>query len=393
MEGSGLQKQSNKMHWLLELGGEQGYLTVDQVLEALPEAEYHLDQLEELFTILYDQGVAVYDSKQEAEEAKARGEKPGVDQDRPEGPDLTAIPVNDTVGLYLKEMGHVPLLTPEEEIALGKQLERGREAERQLAHNGHDPRERKKLKRLIRRGKEARQHLIEANTRLVVSMAKRYRGLGLSFLDLIQAGNLGLIKAADRFDYSRGYKFGTYATWWIRQGITRAVSEKGRTIRIPVHMGDRIRKLLRTAQRMEQDLGRRPTPEEIAEEMGLDPHQVQWMLRVSTHPVSLDKPIGEEEDGSELGDLIEDEGAPSPAQSADQSQLREDLNRMLATLPPREARVLRLRFGLKGDRTHTLNEIGQKLGVTRERARQIAQSGFRRLRHPRHSRRLRSYLK
>jgi RNA polymerase primary sigma factor len=386
------QEQSNKIDWLLNVAEEQGYLTADQVLEALPEAEYGLDQLEELFTILYDQGVAVYDSKQEAEETKSRGERTGGDGDRPDAPDLSTIPINDTIGLYLREMGHVPLLTPEEEVTLGRQVERGRETEHQLAHNGHDPRERKKLKRLIRHGKEARQHLIEANTRLVVSMAKRYRGLGLSFLDLIQAGNLGLIKAADRFDHSRGYKFGTYATWWIRQGITRAVSEQGRTIRIPVHMGDRIRKLLRTAQRIEQGLGRRPTPEEIAEEMGLDPHQVQWMLRVSTHPVSLDSPIGEEEDASELGDLIEDEGAPSPAQSADQSQLCEDLNRMLATLPPREARVLRLRFGLEGDRTHTLNEIGQKLGVTRERARQIAQSGFRRLRHPRHSRRLRSYL-
>jgi RNA polymerase primary sigma factor len=392
MEGSGLQGQSNKIHGLLGLAGEQGYLTVDQILEALPETEDDLDRLEELFTILHDQSVVVYDSKQEAEESKAKREKPDGDGGRSDGPDLNAVPVNDTVGLYLKEMGHVPLLTPEEEVTLGRQLARGREAADELAQNGHDRREREKLERLIRRGEEARRHLIEANTRLVVSMAKRYRGLGLSFLDLIQAGNLGLIKAADKFDHSRGYKFGTYATWWIRQGITRAVSEKGRTIRIPVHMGDRIRKLIRTAQRMEQDLGRRPSPEEIAEEMGLDSRQVQWMLRVSTHPTSLDRPIGDEEDGSELGDLIEDEGAPSPARSADQSQLREDLNRMLATIPPREARVLRLRFGLKGDRVHSLKEIGEKLGVTRERARQIQQQALGRLRHPRNSRRLRDYL-
>jgi RNA polymerase primary sigma factor len=392
MEKLAPQEQSDKIHWLLEVAEERGYLTTDQILEALPEAEHGLDQLEELFTILYDHDVAVYDSKQEAEEEKAREGETGGDGDHLDAPDLNAIPINDTIGLYLREMGHVPLLTPEEEVTLGRQLERGREAEHQLAHNGHDPRERERLNRLIRRGQEARQRLIEANTRLVVSMAKRYRGLGLSFLDLIQAGNLGLIKAADRFDYSRGFKFGTYATWWIRQGITRAVSQQGRTIRIPVYMSDRIRKLLRTAQRMEQNLGRRPTPEEIAEETKLSPQQVQWMLRVSTRPASLDRPISEEEDGSELGDLIEDEGAPSPAQSADQTQLREDLNRMLATLPPREARVLRLRFGLEGDRTYTLKEIGQKLGVTRERARQIAQSGFRRLRHPRHSRKLRSYL-
>jgi RNA polymerase primary sigma factor len=394
MEGFELQEQSNKIHWLLEVADEQGYLTVDQVLEAFPKTEGKLDYLEDLFAVLYDRGIKVYGDPEEAEEERiSDGELDGDgNSDRASGVDLSAVPVNDTVGLYLMEMGNVPLLTSEEEVELARRLEQGRQAQRQLASNGRDPQERQRLKRLIERGQEARRQLIKANTRLVVSVAKRYRGLGLPFLDLIQAGNTGLIKAADRFDYARGYKFGTYATWWIRQGITRAVSQQGRTIRIPVHMGDRIRKVIRTAQRMEQDLGRRPRPEEIAEEAGLDPGQVRWMLRVSMRPMSLDRPIGEEEDASELGDLIEDEGAPSPVGSADQHLLREELEDMLTTLSPRESRVLRMRFGLGDDRPYTLREIGDKLGVSRERARQIAQVAIRKLRHPRHSRKLRSYL-
>jgi len=394
MEEFELQKQSNNIHWLLEAADEQGYLTVDQVLEAFPKAEGKLGYLEDLFTILYDRGIKVYDSREEAEEERIGDRELDGDAngDRTSAVDLSAVSVDDTVGLYLKEMGHVPLLTSEEEVELARRLEQGRQARRQLASNGRDPQERERLRHLVERGREARRHLIKANTRLVVSVAKRYRGLGLPFLDLIQAGNTGLIKAVDRFDYSRGYKFGTYATWWIRQAITRAVSQQGRTIRIPVHMGDRIRKVIRTAQRMEQDLGRRPRPEEIAEEMGLDPDQVRWMLRVSMRPMSLDRPIGEEEDASELGDLIEDERAPSPVGSADRHLLREDLENMLTTLSPRESRVLRMRFGLGDDRAYTLREIGDKLGVSRERARQIAQVAIRKLRHPRHSRKLRSYL-
>jgi RNA polymerase primary sigma factor len=305
---------------------------------------------------------------------------------------LSGIPIDDTISLYFSETGHEALLTREQEVELAKQLERGRDARRQLDRNGHNRQERTQLRHWITEGEEARAHLIKANTRLVVSIAKRYRGLGLSFLDLIQAGNLGLIRAADRFDYRRGYKFGTYATWWIRQAVTRAVSQHGRTIRIPVHMVDQIRKLIRTAQRMEQDLGRQPTPEEISERTGLEPDRIRWMLRVSMRPISLEKPVNDEEAASEFGDFIEDEDVPSPADWAEHNELRQELERMLTTLTPREARVLRLRFGLEGDHPYTLKEIGEKLGVTRERVRQIQQQALGRLRHPHHSRRLRNYL-
>jgi RNA polymerase primary sigma factor len=231
-----------------------------------------------------------------------------------------------------------------------------------------------------------------ANTRLVVNIAKRYQGLGMPFLDLIQAGNVGLIKAADRFDHRRGCRFATYATWWIRQTVTRALSQQGRTIRIPVHMADRIRKVVRIAEEMEQHSGQRPTPEEIAEEVELDPSKVRWMLSVSTHPMSLNKPVGDGESGAEFGDFIESEDTPLPAQSTEQHLLCTDLEEILITLTPREARVLRLRFGLQGGRSHTLEEIGNRIGVTRERVRQIVRKALRRLRHPRNRRRLRSYL-
>jgi len=388
-------EQSNRIQWLLEEVDEQGYLTLDQMLEAFPEAEDDLAQLEDLFATLYDRGIEVYDSEEEAREKRAKMEKElggDGDGDCSGAPDLSSIPVDDSVGLYLSEMSRVPLLTYKEEVELAKRLERGREARRKLTHNGHDLRERARLKRLVEQGEEARRHLIKANTRLVVSIAKRYQRLGLPFLDLIQAGNLGLIKATDRFDYQQGYKFGTYATWWIRQAVTRALSQQGRTIRIPVHMTDRIRKLIKTAQRMEQVLGRQPTSEEIAEEVVFKPNEVRWMLQVSQRPISLERPVGEEEGASEFGNFIEDESAPSPAQSAEQHLLREDLEKMLIILPPREVRILCLRFGLQGKRSHTLKEVGEKLGVTRERVRQIERRALRRLRHPRHRRRLRNYL-
>ena len=392
MEEFELQEQSHRIRWLLDEADERGYLTLDEILEAFSEAKddtaAFTTQLEQLFAYLCDHGIAVYDSEDEAMAANA---EPGEAGGRGDAPDLTGIATDDTIGLYFGEMGRVPLLTREEEVELAQRLDRGREAQRQLARNGHDPQERARLQRLIEQGKSARQHLVKANTRLVVSVAKKYRGQGLPFLDLIQAGNLGLIKAVDKFDYRRGTKVGTYVTWWIRQSITRTLSQQGRTIRIPVHMSDCIRRLHKTAQRLEQDFGRRPTPEEIAEEVGLEPGPVRWMLRVSRLPLSLERPVGKEGE-AELGSFIEDEAAPSPAQSAEQHLLREELEEMLFTLTPREARVLRLRFGLLGDRGYTLEEIGQKLGVTRERARQIERQALRRLRHPRHMRKLRSYL-
>ena len=394
VEGSELVNQSDRIQRLLEEADEQGYLTLDRLLEAFPEAEQDLARLDELFDILWDQGIRIYEGDEETQAGMAQTEETsGENGDRPDAADLSSLPVDDSIGLYLAEVRQVPLLTREEEVALARQLERGQEASQLLATDGRDPQEKAQLKRLIEQGQRARDRLIKANTRLVVSVAKRYRGLGLPFQDLIQAGNIGLIRAVDGFDHRRGYKLGTYATWWIRQAVTRALSQHGRTIRIPVHMSDRIRRVYRMAQELEQDLGRWPTPEEIAGEMdGLRPGRVRWMLRVSQRPMSLDKPVGDEEGASEFGDFVEDDDAPLPDQRAERDLLREDLKETLAALPPREARVLRLRFGLDGDRGCTLKEVGEKLGVTRERARQIACKALRKLRHPRHSRKLRGYL-
>jgi RNA polymerase primary sigma factor len=286
----------------------------------------------------------------------------------------------------------VPLLTIEEEVELAQRWQRGRQAERRLSRNGHDEKGRASLRREIEAGYAARDHLIMANTRLVISVAKRYRGQGVPFQDLIQEGNLGLMRAVDKFDPGRGYKFSTYATWWIRQAVTRALADQGRTIRLPVHMEESIRKLNRTAYQMEQDRGRPPSPEEIADEMGLKPRRVRWMLKVARRPLSLQKPVGEEED-SELGSFIEDEEIPSPPEAAEQTILRATLGELLTTLSPREALVLRLRFGLQDGHYYTLEEVGQKFGLTRERIRQIEKEALQRLRHPRRSRRLKDYLR
>jgi len=305
--------------------------------------------------------------------------------------DLSGISSDDTVGLYLKEMARVPLLSTEEEVTLAKLLERGDIAQRKLVHDGHTLSERENLERKVLEGKLAREHLIEANTRLVVSIAKKYMGRGVPFLDLIQEGNLGLMKAVEKFDYTRGFRFSTYATWWIRQTITRAIADQGRTIRVPVHMSDRIRRLYKTARKLEQEHGRKPTPEEIAKEMDMEPRKVQWMLKVSWRPLSLEQPVGEEED-SELGSFIEDDSTSTPTQSAYDHLLQEKVEEVLSTLTPREARILRLRFGLQNGRNYTLEEVGQKFGLTRERIRQIEGKALRRLRHPCRSRLLRDYL-
>jgi len=304
--------------------------------------------------------------------------------------DLSGLSSSDTVGLYLKEMARVPLLTTEEEISLAMRLEAGLEAEAQLREDPEHPRA-TEWRMIIQDGINAREHLIKANTRLVVSIAKKYMSRGVPFLDLIQEGNLGLMKAVEKFDYRRGYRFSTYATWWIRQTITRAIADQGRTIRVPVHMSDRIRKLYRVIREQEQDLGRKPSLEEIAKVMDLEPRKVQWMLRVSWQPLSLEHPVGEDED-SELGNFIENDSLPSPAQSAHTKILQEKIEELLTTLTPREARILRLRFGLQNGRSYTLEEVGKKFGLTRERIRQIEGRALRRLRHPRRSRQLRDYL-
>ena len=373
---------------LLEKAEVQGYLTTDDILDLLPEAEETLEQLDDVFILLHEAGIEVYDNGEDQEiSVTVSGYETNGDEDH----DLSRISSDDTVGLYLREMARVPLLTIEEEIRIAKAVEAGRGAQKILNDDGSDPGKHAELEHQIEEGLAAREHLIKANTRLVVSIAKKYMGRSVPFLDLIQEGNLGLMKAVEKYDYHRGYRFSTYATWWIRQTITRAIADQGRTIRVPVHMSDRIRRLYNTARQLEQEHGRRPTPEEIAAEMDMEPRKVQWMLRVSWRPLSLERPVGEDED-SELGSFVKDEATPEPTQSAYRHLLRERIEEMLTTLSPREARILRLRFGLLNGRSYTLEEVGQKFGLTRERIRQIEGKALRRLRHPSRSRRLRDYL-
>ncbi|TES90860.1 MAG: sigma-70 family RNA polymerase sigma factor [Anaerolineales bacterium] len=299
----------------------------------------------------------------------------------------------DAVGLYLKEMSRVPLLNIHEEVALAKRIEHAEKARHKLSSfNGRTPKaDKEALKKLIEDGQAARNHLIKANTRLVVSIAKKYLGRGVPFLDLIQEGNLGLMKAVNKYDYRRGFRFSTYATWWIRQTITRSIADQGRTIRVPVHMIDRIRQLYKTARSIEQELGRPPKVEELSETLDIESRKVQWMLQVSWLPLSLESPIGDDED-SELGMFVEDEKTPTPSQTTYHKLLSEKVVEILATLSPREARILRLRFGLENGRSYTLEEVGRKFGLTRERIRQIEGKALRRLRHPMRARQLREYL-
>jgi len=379
---------------------EQGFISLDEIWEAILEAEEDLDVIEDVIDILQERGVEIMAPYGEDDTAEQLDAPDGVSASAKgamgnkvvtDAVDLGGIEADDTISLYFKEMAHEPLLTYEEEVRLAKELEQGRKAERELTRDRHRPAERCLLLQEMEIGEAARRQLIRANTRLVVSIAKKYRGHGVSFLDLIQEGNLGLMKAVEKFDYRRGNRFSTYATWWIRQSITRALPAQGRTIRIPIQMSARIRGLYKTSQLMEQELGRRPTPEEIAEEMELEPRKVRLMLQASYQPLSLEKPVGEEED-SELGDFIEDELIDSPAEAVGQGLLAERLEQVLDTLTPREARILRLRFGLQDGHSYTLKEVGEKFGLTRERIRQIQNEALRRLRHPRRSRLLRDYL-
>ncbi|MBX3066820.1 MAG: sigma-70 family RNA polymerase sigma factor [Anaerolineae bacterium] len=372
---------------LIEKAEAQGFLTLDEIIEACGDAE--TEQQEEVVNWLQNAGVEIYEEKEELFEENFIAES---EDDEDEDFDLSHIASDDTVGLYLKEMARVPLLSLDQEIDLAQRYERGNAAEKELACNEISaPPRREELLLQINDGKDARDHLIKANTRLVVSIAKRYMGRGVHFLDLIQEGNLGLMKSVEKFDYRRGFRFSTYATWWIRQTITRAIADQGRTIRVPVHMSDRIRHLYKTARQLEQDYGRKPSAEEIAKEMKLDPRKVQWMLKVSWRPLSLEHPVGEDDD-SELGSFIEDDTALTPTQSAYDNLLREKVEEVLSTLSTREARILRLRFGLQNGRSYTLEEVGEKFGLTRERIRQIEGKALRRLRHPRRSRQLRDFM-
>jgi RNA polymerase primary sigma factor len=378
---------------LLNKAESQGYLTVDDVLEALASLDGD-ESLENMLAELRKAGVDIEaGSDEEGEDDDDADMLEEIDDaDWDDMYNLDGIGVDDTVALYLREMARVPLLTNEEEVTLAKKIERGCEAELLLKERGHTADERACLEQIVQEGLDARDHLIRANTRLVVSIAKKYIGRNVPFLDLIQEGNLGLMKAVEKFEYQRGYRFSTYATWWIRQTITRAIADQGRTIRVPVHMSDRIRRLYRRAQEIEQERGTRPTPEELADEMGLEPRKVQWMMRVSWQPLSLERPVGEDED-SELSNFIEDEQTPTPPDTAYTGMLRDRIEEALATLNPREVRILRMRFGLHNGRSYTLEEVGQKFGLTRERIRQIEGQALRRLRHPSRSRDLKDYLR
>ncbi|MFN3704512.1 MAG: sigma-70 family RNA polymerase sigma factor [Thermoflexales bacterium] len=380
---------------LLIKADTQGYLVTDDIIDLLPDTEDNYELLEQIVRALEGAGVTVQDidsDEDEDQDEYADDEDDGEPIYAPDD-DLAHISTDDTIGLYLREMTRVPLLSNKEEVRLAKAISRGRVAEARLKARGHklSEKQRKKIEAILEEARLAREHLIKANTRLVVSIAKRYMGRGVPFLDLIQEGNLGLMKAVEKFNYKLGFRFSTYATWWIRQTITRAIADQSRTIRVPVHMNDRIRRLYKAMREMEQVKGRQPTPRELAEELGVEPAQVEWMLKVSWQPVSLDQPIGEDED-AEFGAFIEDETSPTPQQHVYEELLRSRIEEVLSTLTPREQRILRLRFGLVNGISYTLEEVGHKFGLTRERIRQIEAHALRRLRHPRRARLLRDYL-
>ncbi len=370
---------------LLNLAEDQRYITYDDILEYMPNAEEQLDLLEELFAQLHERNIEVWDERpQEKQASKKRAVS--------EAADLSDVPISDPTDLYFREMGREPLLTAEEEVTLAKAVLRGVEAEERLSKGRHlSPKTITRLEKATDEGEAARRRLIRANTRLVISVAKRYVGQGVPFLDLVQEGNLGLMKAVDKFDYTRGFKFSTYATWWIRQAVSRAVSDQGRTIRLPVHIGDKLRLLHRASRELEQDQGRPASPEEIAGTLTVATDRVRRLLRLSRRPLSLEQPVGEQEE-TMLGSFIADDEAPPPPSMADNAILRERLEGILETLQPREARILRLRFGLQDGRNYTLEEVGQKFGLTRERIRQIEAHALNRLRHPSRSRQLRDFL-
>lgn len=351
---------------LIDKGKEQGFVTQQEILGAIPELEEHIEAVDELYSQLTDMGIEVLDVKDrliwEDEDEKEEGSKTESEM---EEEDLSHIS-DDSVKMYLREIGRIPLLTAQEEVDLAKKIEKGDQS--------------------------ASRKLAEANLRLVVSIAKKYIGRGLDLIDLIQEGNTGLLRAVEKFDYKKGYKFSTYATWWIRQAITRAIADQARTIRIPVHMVETINKLIRVQRRLVQDLGREPLPEEIAAEMDIDVDKVRHIIKISQETVSLEAPVGEEED-SKLGDFIEDEESLSPHEAATYQLLRGHITDVLQYLSPREQKILRMRFGLDDGRSHTLEEVGQEFGVTRERIRQIEAKALAKLKRHRESKKLKDYLR
>ena len=382
------EKKKDIKRELIEKGKKKGVLTFKEISDAFEDIEVTPEEIERLYDIFEKESIElVEDLDKELEEIEVSKEEL-EDLSVPEG-----INIDDHVKMYLKEIGKVNLLTPEEELSLAKRMADGETAKEQLEEIGEDIDEdtKKQIDLLIADGEKAKKSLAVANLRLVVSIAKRYVGRGMLFLDLIQEGNLGLIKAVDKFDYTKGYKFSTYATWWIRQAITRAIADQARTIRIPVHMVETINKLVRVSRQLVQELGREPTPEELAKELNMPVDKVREISKISQEPVSLETPIGEEED-SHLGDFIPDEDAPAPSEAASFVLLKEQLGAVLETLSEREAKVLRLRFGLDDGRARTLEEVGKEFDVTRERIRQIEAKALRKLRHPSRSKKLKDFL-
>lgn len=398
---------AEKLSELIERGKKKGKLSASELMDVLENMSLESDQMDKIYDTLENLGI---DTAGE-DYLPDLGDEivPSVDdlEDIPEeeivDPNtlVDAFNIDDPVRMYLKEIGKVNLLSPDEEIQLAQDMGAGDAAEEQWAEiekarkDGEEypltPEEEAAIKKAIRRGKAAKQRLAEANLRLVVSIAKRYVGRGMLFLDLIQEGNLGLIKAVEKFDYTKGYKFSTYATWWIRQAITRAIADQARTIRIPVHMVETINKVIRVSRQLLQELGHDPSPEEIAAEMSMPVDKVREILKIAQEPVSLETPIGEEED-SHLGDFIPDEDASEPSEAASFTLLKEQLVDVLSTLTPREEKVLKLRFGIEDGRTRTLEEVGKEFNVTRERIRQIEAKALRKLRHPSRSKKLKDFL-
>ena len=379
---------------------EWNYVTTEDILRAVPNPELNVELVEEILTQATGDGDEVAEQEGAREAAEQPWEEEEPPKDLPDEPEVEPEPaldleheaIDDPVRMYLREIGRVLLLSAREEVELAVAMERGEQALLHLTRRVHlPPEEQLRLEALVECGELARRRLTEANLRLVVSVAKKYVGRGMSLLDLIQEGNIGLIRAVEKFDYTKGYKFSTYATWWIRQAITRAIADQARTIRIPVHMVETINKLIRISRRLLQELGREPTSEEIAEEMGISPEKVREIIKVSQEPVSLETPIGEEED-SHLGDFVEDQSTMAPAEAASHQLLKEQVEDVLDSLTYRERRVLQLRFGLDDGRSRTLEEVGREFGVTRERIRQIEAKALRKLRHPSRSRKLKDYL-
>ncbi len=393
---------SEKLAELIERGKKKGSLSSSELMDVLEDMDLESDQMDKIYDTLENLGIDtvgedyIPDLPDDADPPLEAMEEIREEEIVDPNSMVDSFGTDDPVRMYLKEIGKVNLLSSDEEIELAQAMDAGNAAKEQLAElqaTGEEiPAEvQAELDKAIKKGERAKQRLAEANLRLVVSIAKRYVGRGMQFLDLIQEGNLGLIKAVEKFDYTKGYKFSTYATWWIRQAITRAIADQARTIRIPVHMVETINKVIRVSRQLLQELGHDPTPEEIAEEMSMPVERVREILKIAQEPVSLETPIGEEED-SHLGDFIPDEDASEPAEAASFTLLKEQLVEVLSTLTPREEKVLKLRFGIEDGRTRTLEEVGKEFNVTRERIRQIEAKALRKLRHPSRSKKLKDFL-